>query len=148
MAQADKRLPSLATPEEIGIIVKFLTARECAYAARGRRPQDPPGPGLQEPDREGLRDPLTRLDNRRGFDANLAKAIGQAQALGSALCLMMGDIDNFTKVNDAFGRPIGDEILKIFAGVLAATVRDAGSLARYGGEEFAVILRVPSSRTS
>ena len=52
----------------------------------------------------------------------------------------MGDIDNFKKVNDAFGHPIDDEILKIFASVLAETVRDAGSVARYGGEEFAVIL--------
>jgi len=52
----------------------------------------------------------------------------------------MGDIENFKKVNDAFGHPIGDEILKIFASVLADTVQAAGSVARYGGEEFAVIL--------
>ncbi|RPI30121.1 MAG: GGDEF domain-containing protein, partial [Hyphomicrobiaceae bacterium] len=64
----------------------------------------------------------------------------QAQTLGSALCLVMGDLDNFKKVNDAFGHPIGDEILKIFATVLAENVQDAGSVARYGGEEFAVIL--------
>ena len=48
---------------------------------------------------KGLRDPLTQLDHRRGFDANLAKATVRAQALGSALCLVMGDIDNFKKVN-------------------------------------------------
>ena len=52
----------------------------------------------------------------------------------------MGDMDSFKKVNDAFGHPIGDEILKIFAGVLAETARDAGSVARYSGEEFVVIL--------
>jgi diguanylate cyclase len=60
--------------------------------------------------------------------------------LGTALCLVMGDIDNFKKVNDAFGHPIGDEILKIFASVLADTVQAAGSVACHGGEEFAVIL--------
>jgi PleD family two-component response regulator len=46
---------------------------------------------------KGLRDPLTQLDNRRGFDANLAKATGRAQALGSALCLVMGDIDTTSR---------------------------------------------------
>jgi diguanylate cyclase len=108
LAQADKRLPSLATPEEIGII-KFLIAENARMQVPGRRPQDPAS-GLQGPNREaafdpaeaqakGLRDPLTQLDNRRGFDANLAKATGRAQALGSALCLVMGDIDNFKKVN-------------------------------------------------
>jgi diguanylate cyclase len=95
---------------------------------------------LAEAQAISLRDPLTQLHNRRGFDADLAQGIGQAQTLGTALCLVMGDIDNFKKVNDAFGHPIGDEILKIFASVLADTVQAAGSVARYGGEEFAVIL--------
>jgi diguanylate cyclase (GGDEF)-like protein len=59
-----------------------------------------------------------------------------------------GEIDNFKKVNDAFGHPIGDEILKIFASVLAETARDAGSLARYSGEGIRRhFCRAPSSRT-
>ena len=52
---------------------------------------------LAEAQAISLRDPLTALNNRRGFDANLAEAITQAQTLGSALCLVMGDIDNFKK---------------------------------------------------
>ena len=150
MAQADKRLPSVATPEEIGIIVKFLIAENARMQHEAadlktrlqasKAQIEKLHSTLAEAQAMGLRDPLTQLDNRRGFDANLAKAIGQAQALDSALCLVMGDIDNFKKVNDAFGHPIGDEILKIFATVLAETVREAGSVARYGGEEFAVIL--------
>jgi diguanylate cyclase len=150
LAQADKRLPSVATAEEIGIIVKFLIAENARMQHEAadlktrlqasKSQIEKLHSTLAEAQAMGLRDPLTQLDNRRGFDANLAKAIGQAQTLGSALCLVMGDIDNFKKVNDAFGHPIGDEILKIFATVLAETVRDAGSVARYGGEEFAVIL--------
>jgi diguanylate cyclase len=150
LAQADRHLPTLATPEEIGVIVKFLIAENArmqheASDLKGRLEAskvqiEKLHSTLAEAQAISLRDPLTQLDNRRGFDANLTKAIGQAQALGTALCLVMGDIDNFKKVNDAFGHPIGDEILKIFAGVLAETVQDAGSVARYGGEEFAVIL--------
>jgi diguanylate cyclase len=150
LAQADKRLPSVATPEEIGVIVKFLIAENARMQHEAadlktrlqasKAQIEKLHSTLAEAQAMGLRDPLTQLDNRRGFDANLANAIGQAQALGTALCLVMGDIDNFKKVNDAFGHPIGDEILKIFASVLAETVRDAGSVARYGGEEFAVIL--------
>ena len=150
LAQADKRLPTLATPEEIGIIVKFLIAENARMQQEAadlktrlqasKAQIEKLHSTLAEAQAISLRDPLTALNNRRGFDANLAEAITQAQTLGSALCLVMGDIDNFKKVNDAFGHPIGDEILKIFATVLAENVQDAGSVARYGGEEFAVIL--------
>jgi len=150
LAQADRRLPTLATPEEIGVIVKFLIGENARmqHATSDRKNRlkaskvqiEKLHSTLAEAQAISLRDPRTQLHNRRGFDANLAQAIGQAQTLGTPLCPVMGDIDNFKKVNDAFGHPIGDEILKIFASVLADTVQAAGSVARHGGEEFAVIL--------
>jgi diguanylate cyclase len=56
------------------------------------------------------------------------------------MCLVLGDIDNFKPIDDAFGHVMGDEILKRVARVLEENVRARDTLARYGGEEFAVIL--------
>jgi diguanylate cyclase len=87
-----------------------------------------------------MRDPLTALSNRRYFDASLERELADAQARGAPLSLVMGDIDNFKKINDLFGHQIGDEILKMFARVLTDNVHSRDTVARYGGEEFAIIL--------
>ncbi len=52
----------------------------------------------------------------------------------------MADIDNFKKINDTFGHPVGDEVIKKFADLMAETTKDQGYVARYGGEEFAIVL--------
>jgi diguanylate cyclase len=88
----------------------------------------------------GMRDPLTALSNRRYFDTSLERELADAQARGAPLSLVMGDIDNFKKINDLFGHQIGDEILKMFARVLTDNVHSRDTVARYGGEEFAIIL--------
>ena len=95
---------------------------------------------LVEAQEMGMMDSLTSLSNRRGFDASLARELAAAQAQGTALCLVMADLDNFKKVNDDFGHVVGDEILKLLAAVLGENMRGSDSLARYGGEEFAIIL--------
>ncbi len=150
LAQADKTLPKLASPEEVGIIVRFLIAENAkmqheAGDLRRRLEQSQSQieklrSNLVEAQEMGMRDPLTSLSNRRGFDASLARELAAAQAQGTALCLVMGDLDNFKKVNDDFGHLVGDEILKLLAAVLGENVRGGDSLARYGGEEFAIIL--------
>jgi diguanylate cyclase len=150
LAQLDKDLPTVATADEIGIIVKFLiaeNARMQTEAADLRKRLEVSKTQIEklhstlaEAQEMGMRDPLTALGNRRSFDLTLTEEIGRAQELGTALCLVMSDLDNFKKVNDAFGHPIGDEILKVFANVLTQNVADMGTVTRYGGEEFAVIL--------
>jgi diguanylate cyclase len=150
LAQVGERLPRLATPEEVAVVVKFLLAENAKMQEETRdlktnleqsRSQiDSLRSNLAEAQEIGMRDPLTSLSNRRRFDDSLARELADARNRGIALSLVMADIDNFKKVNDLFGHRIGDEILKTFARVLVENVRERDTVARYGGEEFAVIL--------
>jgi diguanylate cyclase len=88
----------------------------------------------------GLRDSLTLLGNRRSFDRHLAKEIAAARAQGTEMCLVMGDLDHFKKINDNYGHPFGDRVLKYFADLLSKHIRCTDIAARLGGEEFAMIL--------
>jgi diguanylate cyclase (GGDEF)-like protein len=56
----------------------------------------------------------------------------------------MVDIDHFKRLNDSFGHPVGDEVLKAVAGAIGGAVREEDLPARFGGEEFVVLLRNPS----
>ena len=134
LAEADKSLPKIATPEEMGVIVKFLISENAKMQCEARDLRksleqsqsqiDKLCSNLAEAQETGLKDPLTSLNNRRGFDASLAREIAEARRLGAALCLAMVDLDNFKKVNDDFGHPVGDEILKLFAAALRDNVGD------------------------
>lgn len=84
------------------------------------------------------RDPLTGLLNRRAFDERL-EHLWEATASGS-LAVVVFDLDHFKNVNDTFGHHAGDAVLRAFAGVLRAHVRDGDVVARTGGEEFCVVL--------
>lgn len=96
--------------------------------------------GLQAIYTESRSDPLTRLVNRRCFDQALQAAVSHAQATGEPLSLLMCDVDHFKAVNDAYGHPIGDDVLRLIASTVKRLVRAQDTAARYGGEEFAVIL--------
>ncbi|MBI4184049.1 MAG: diguanylate cyclase [Proteobacteria bacterium] len=87
-----------------------------------------------------LRDPLTGLLNRRGFEARLAEEVGRCRRYGRPLSLAMLDLDHFKKVNDTYGHPVGDEVLAAVAARLTAGMRGNDIAARYGGEEFIVLL--------
>jgi diguanylate cyclase len=95
---------------------------------------------LAQAEELGMRDSLTDLRSRRYFDLSLTKEIKDAHSDGSPLSLVMDDIDHFKKVNDTFGHPIGDEILKNFASLVLNNTKGSDIVARYGGEEFALIL--------
>jgi diguanylate cyclase (GGDEF)-like protein len=85
-------------------------------------------------------DPLTSLSNHRSFRDSLALEIARASRLGYALGLLMIDVDNFKRVNDTFGHPVGDDVLRNIARVLRSNLRQTDVAARYGGEEFAIVL--------
>jgi diguanylate cyclase len=99
---------------------------------------------LDEYKRIAHTDSLTRLANRRAFDDRLA-AIFNNSVTKSATALVLADIDNFKKVNDRFGHPVGDKILATVASVIRANVRRDVFVARTGGEEFALIIEGVSS---
>lgn len=82
-------------------------------------------------------DALTGLANRRRFDAALPAAL---DAHGSAVALLMLDLDRFKSFNDSFGHQAGDDVLRETGRLLRSAVRPADIAARYGGEEFVVLL--------
>jgi diguanylate cyclase (GGDEF)-like protein len=87
-----------------------------------------------------VRDPLTNLYNRRRFERFLAAEVQRGDRHGHKFCLIMLDLDNFKHVNDTFGHPIGDLILRKIAMLLKSQLRKTDILARMGGDEFAIIL--------
>lgn len=89
---------------------------------------------------EVLTDPLTELLNRRAFDQNLEHAIRQWERHRRAFVLVLGDVDHFKLINDRFGHPVGDEVLKQMASRIRTALRKSDLAFRIGGEEFAVLL--------
>lgn len=92
-------------------------------------------------------DPLTGLPNRRYFE-EFSSLLAQRRRAGDAVAVLMIDIDKFKGLNDAYGHPIGDQVLKAVAGAITTTVRDQDIPARIGGEEFAVLLRNPGPQVA
>jgi len=84
-------------------------------------------------------DALTPAYNHRFFQEAMSKEIHRHSRTRHDLALAMLDIDNFKKINDTFGHPVGDEILKGLVEELMQNARDSDVVARYGGEEFAII---------
>jgi diguanylate cyclase (GGDEF)-like protein len=96
---------------------------------------------LDAAQRDGETDPLTKLFNRRAFDAALERGSLMAGVGGRAMSLLLVDIDHFKLVNDRHGHPAGDAVLREFSNVLTRCFpRRSDVVARYGGEEFAIIL--------
>jgi diguanylate cyclase (GGDEF)-like protein len=85
-------------------------------------------------------DALTGLYNRRYLTQRLSEELVRSYRHKGAFSVLMADVDEFKKYNDAFGHPAGDEVLKKVAGILLNCTRSMDCTARYGGEEFAVLL--------
>jgi diguanylate cyclase (GGDEF)-like protein len=85
-------------------------------------------------------DPLTGMFNRRGFAEATSRVIEREAKAGRPVTVMIFDIDHFKSINDRFGHPAGDEILKLFTAVVVNNLRISDLSGRIGGEEFAALL--------
>ena len=84
-------------------------------------------------------DPLTGAYNRRYFMERAAEELGKMRR-GSPYSVLIIDIDFFKRINDTYGHPIGDEVLKILVGRIKNVLKQGTVFARFGGEEFIVLL--------
>jgi diguanylate cyclase (GGDEF)-like protein len=85
-------------------------------------------------------DPLTGMFNRRGFAEATSRVIEREAKAGRPVTVLIFDLDHFKTINDRFGHPAGDEILKLFAAVVINSLRITDLSGRVGGEEFAALL--------
>ena len=95
---------------------------------------------LEQVQRLAATDGLTKIANRRTFEATLEREVARATRSAEHVSLVMVDIDHFKSLNDNHGHQAGDEVLRNVAAALAMECRDFDTPARYGGEEFAVVL--------
>jgi len=86
-----------------------------------------------------MTDELTGLPNRRAFVNRLADEVARVQRYGSLLSLAIIDLDRFKGINDRYGHPAGDVVLRCYADEIFSVFRHHDLVARYGGEEFAVL---------
>jgi diguanylate cyclase (GGDEF)-like protein len=85
-------------------------------------------------------DPLTELWNRRALEKHLRQEWARTRRYGGSFAVIMADLDHFKLVNDTYGHPAGDQVLREVAAILAGECRRSDLPARYGGEEFVIIL--------
>ncbi len=89
---------------------------------------------------QSIKDPLTKLFNRRYLEETLMRECARAQRNKIPLCVLVLDIDHFKKVNDTYGHDAGDAVLVSFASLLISKVRKEDVVCRLGGEEFIIVL--------
>jgi diguanylate cyclase len=136
--------------EQVRIIISYLmiendrmkarTANLQANLETSQRQIERLKNNLANAEAQGLSDPLTGLKNRRGFDVVLSSQVAACRGGGPPMSLILIDIDHFKSINDRYGHPAGDDVLRWFARILSGNVKGRDTVARYGGEEFAVIL--------
>jgi len=95
---------------------------------------------MQELQEQAITDPLTGLHNTRYLRELLPRELLTAKRKGTALAVIMIDVDHFKRVNDSLGHEAGDEVLKELGALFKKSIRGSDIACRYGGEEFAIIL--------
>lgn len=150
LERAKEELHESLKTEQVRIIISYLMIENDRMKTRtsslqesletSQRQIEKLKTNLASAEAQGLSDPLTGLKNRRGFDVVLASQLAAARNGGQPLSLILADIDHFKSINDRYGHPAGDDVLKWFARVLSSNVKGRDTVARYGGEEFAIVL--------
>jgi two-component system cell cycle response regulator len=107
---------------------------------RRRRFQDRLRDTLEQNIAAALTDSLTGLHNRRYLSRHLDGLIASAAETGKSIGALVVDIDHFKSINDTYGHPVGDEVLRVVANRLQRNLRSFDTIARWGGEEFVVVM--------
>ena len=92
-----------------------------------------------------MRDSLTLLFNHSAIKEQLSREMARSRRAGGELALAMIDLDFFKRVNDTYGHPVGDQVIRAAARLLQHRLRRSDIVGRYGGEEFAVIFPATSA---
>jgi len=148
--KANEELHESLRAEQVRTIISYLMVENARMRSRtadlqgsletSQRQIERLKTNLAAAEEQGMSDPLTGLRNRRSFDIVLAAQVAVARNAAQPLSLVIADIDHFKAINDRYGHPAGDAVLKWFARILSSNVKGRDTVARYGGEEFALIL--------
>lgn len=90
-------------------------------------------------ERDVMRDPLTGVFNRRYLDAKLDEETSRSRRSGQPLSTLILDLDHFKHINDTYGHPVGDQVIRHVCTLIGEQIRTADTVVRYGGEEFVVV---------
>jgi diguanylate cyclase (GGDEF)-like protein len=133
--------PRHLEPREIQILDDLGYWAETVFTARGL--SKAMAGLLSELDtvkRESMIDSMLRTWNRNAIMDILSRENDHANREGSALSILMVDVDHFKSINDAYGHPVGDAVLVEVVQAIRQQLRSYDSIGRYGGEEFLVVL--------
>lgn len=131
MSAGDSNLKRIFTADDIRLLSMF--AQQATIAIKNARL-------FEEVQYLAITDPLTGLYNRRYFLNAARRELERARRHRSPLVVIIADLDDFKRINDAFGHPVGDRVLRMFSGLLRRELRSIDLVARYGGEEFILLL--------
>lgn len=95
-----------------------------------------------------FKDPLTKLYNRRGIESYLNESFKVFQLSKAPVWVIMGDVDDFKKINDVYGHHIGDKVLMAVSKVIQSALRNTDVACRWGGEEFLIALPAVKSEVA
>jgi diguanylate cyclase (GGDEF)-like protein len=131
-AKVEDRVEGLDTGADDYLAKPFAPDELLARIRRGSK--------IVDDRRIALFDQLTGLYNRRSFDSFFEKELARSNRYDSHLSVILVDIDHFKNVNDTYGHPVGDEVLKELAQILQNSIRSSDFACRWGGEEFVILM--------
>ncbi len=142
---ADPRALIEQLVNELSQATRRATNLEESFAATSKE-LDQVRKSFSQAEQQAHTDELTGLANRRSLNQFLRSAQARAMEVGEPLSVLLFDIDHFKSFNDSYGHQVGDQVLRLVAGILRQTVREHDLAARYGGEELMIVL--PSTQLS
>jgi len=131
MSAGDSNLKRVFTEDDVRLLVIF--AQQSTIAIKNARL-------FAEVQHLAITDPLMGIYNRRYFSVAARREFERARRHQHPLAVIIADLDDFKRINDAYGHPVGDRVLQTVSNVFRGELRSCDLLARYGGEEIIALL--------